>query len=108
MTLNMVVLLNCGHNILILGALVVKLLFQALNSRAGRSARVCVMPGWGLKPNKRCCLAAPSCLLSNPGASLMEPLLNAGHHNVLSLSKTFPHLKLAHTFLINVDIQPGI
>lgn len=36
----------------------------------------------------------------------MEPLLNAGHHNVVSLSTTFPHLKLAHTFMINVDIQP--
>lgn len=59
MTLNMVVLLNCGHNFLILGASVVKLLFQALNSIAGHSAGVCVMPGWGLRPNKRCCLAVP-------------------------------------------------
>lgn len=34
------------------------------------------------------------------------PLPNAGRHNVVSLSKTSPHLKLAHAFMINIDIQP--
>lgn len=107
MALNMVLLLllNWGHHFLILGALVVKLLFQALNSIAGHCAGVCVMPGWGLKQTMLSCCA--SRLLSNPGASLTEPLLNAAHHNVVSLSKTLPHLKLAHTFMINVDLQPG-
>lgn len=66
MTLNMVLLLNCGHNFLILGALVVKLMFQALNSIAGHSTEVCVMPGWGLKPNKRCCLAVPPVFSQTP------------------------------------------
>lgn len=51
--LNTVLLLNSGHHFLTLGALVVKLLFRALNSIAGRSAGLCVMPGWGRKANKR-------------------------------------------------------